>query len=342
MKRRADRPLRAYNIGSTMKRTILFSLVLGAVSIFAAETGAQQIDPNVNTQQQNARSSGSNGNPGFNPCSGGTRGAGGVCSAVTGSLLSSTNLTTRFPSLGPGAVTDNMFGRISGADELGTPTTECGTVSSGNTLSGLNCGNLRFNPIEQGQAIPTGTGTNNLITPPSGVDMNQQFVADFCPGPGPAVTDCSDESGAPGPNQKVAAHAGFSIVDQFKFTVINGTNSSVASIQDIRQVTALKQTGIGTLGSPGTGDQVFSIHTDWTTSATAGPGASPTSPTGQPTGLTVNWSQSIVDPDQSGTGTGAFTQTIAGTFIKNTGTFDPVQYPNGETQTNGNTSPSIP
>lgn len=309
-------------------------LLLGGVLMLAG-TEAQAVDFNMNTQLTDLRSDGSNNNPGFNPCRGGTRSSAGVCGGAltldnnAQALLDPDNLQTVFPSLGPGAVTDNMFGIVSGSDASGTPipVTACGKVTN-STLAGLNCGDLRFDPASQGQSTLT-SAANTLVTPAGGLDMNTQFVADFCPGPAGAPTDCSD--GASTPAQVIAAHAGFNITNNFNFKVINGTTSAVTGSDNVRQVTAVKTTGIGTQASPGTGDQVFVANTSWATTTT---NPSSNNPATSPSSLTVSWTQNISDPDQSGTGSGSFTQDISGSFVYN-GTSPAIsaQYPSGKTQT---------
>lgn len=309
-------------------------LLLGSVLMLVG-TDAQAVDFNMNTQLTDLRSDGSNNNPGFNPCRGGTRSTAGVCGGaltLNGSavaLLDPDNLQTVFPSLGPGAVTDNMFGIVSGQDASGTPipVSACGKVTNA-SLAGLNCGDLRFDPASQGQTTLT-ADANTLVTPVAGLDMNTQFIADFCPGPAGAPTDCSDGAGTPA--QVIAGHTGFNITNDFNFKRLNGTTSEIAGSQSMRQVTAVKTTNIGTQGTPGTGDQLVVVTSSWAT--TAG-NPSSNNPATSPSNLTVTWTQNISDPDQSGTGTGSFTQNISGSFVYN-GVSDAViaQYPSGKTQT---------
>lgn len=348
-----------------IKKTSAVALLLGGVLMLAG-TEVQAVDFNISTQLTDLRSDGSNNNPGFNPCRGGTRSTAGVCGGAAANqpgvldgtanaLLDVDNLQTKFPSLGPGAVTDNMFGRVSGADlgadgiagnadDIGV--TACGKTTSGATLAGLNCGDLRFDPASQGQTTLT-TAANTLITPAGGLNMNTQFVADFCPGPGPAVTDCSD--GAATPAQKVAAHTGFNLENKFNFQVVTpctspgvpagcGTTGTSSGTDNVRQVTAVKTTGIGTQAAEGTGDQVVVVNARWTTAA----GGSSNNPATGPTGLTIEWTQNISDPDQSGTGSGSFVQNIAGTFTYNAAGVVSAQYPSGKTQTERSTGVAAP
>lgn len=311
-----------------IKKISATALLLGGVLWLAGtEAQAQGVDFNISTQLTDLRSDGTNNNPGFNPCRGGDRSAAGVCGgAVTANgaataLLDPDNLQTVFPSLGPGAVTDNMFGIISGPDATGIAVTSCGKTSNG-ALAGLNCGDLRFDPASQGQNLPALT-PNTLVTPAGGLDMNTQFIADFCPGP-TVGADCTGGT--------VAAHAGFNLVNNFNFkTLAGGLTAETSGTDNIRQVTALKTTGIGTQVDPGTGDQIFVANTTWATTA-----ANPSSndPATGPTNLTVTWRQEITDPDQSGTGSGAFTQVIEGSFVyQGTSPAISAQYPSGKTQT---------
>lgn len=315
-----------------IKTLALPSLLLGGVLLIGGEAAAQ-VDFNMNTIQTDLRSDGSNNNPGFGPCSGGTRSATGTCTLPSGgaitALLDPDALQTLFPSLGPGAVTDNMFGIISGADAtpVGSggpiPTTSCGKITNA-SLAGLNCGDLRFDPASQGQSTLT-TDANTLVTP-SPLTMNNQLIADFCNGSG---TDC-DPDGA-GPLTRVtAAHVGFNFANNFSFQVVNGTSSTTSGATNMLQVTAVKASGIGlgTKAGAGTGDQVVEVNASWTG------GTSSNNPAVGPAGLSIAWSQFLSDPDQSGTGSGAFTQDIAGTFSYNAnlGVIS-AQYPSGQTQT---------
>lgn len=325
-------------------------LLLGGGLLAAAEV--QAVDFNISTQLTDLRSNGTNGNPGFNPCVGGTRQPDGSCggtamnfNGTANALLDKDNLGDGtnvgvFAKTGPGAVTDNMFGKVSGADLgpdgiAGTaddiPITACGKTTSGATLAGLNCGDLRFDPASQGQAFtgPAFTGPNTLVTPAGGLNMNTQFIADFCAGNG---TDCTVGSPLA---QKSESHAGFNIDNRFNFQALpGGTTATTSGTDSIRQVTAVKLTGIGTLDTsggnpgPGTGDQLFVANTTWTATSSNNPATGPN-------GLTVNWHQEISDPDQSGTGSGSFTQTLDGTFTYTTGPIAVIsaQYPSGRTQT---------
>ncbi len=169
--------------------------------------------------------------------------------------------------------------------------------------------------------------------------MSNQFVADFCAGPAGPPTDCSD--GGTTPAQNIAAHASFNFTNNFNFVAVGPTSSAVTAAQSLTQQTAVKNTNIGSLATPNpAGDQIFTTTTSWNTTS-----ANPSSnnPATGPTNLTVTWSQSISDPDQSGTGTGAFQQDIRGTFVYNgTSAAISAQYPNGQTQTLRSTGATSP
>lgn len=300
--------------------------LLGGVFIGAGVSFA--VDANFNTQSSDIRSDSANpANPGFNPCVTGSRSAAGVCSATTGSLLAADNLGNNaapglFTILGPGAVTDNMFGLVERPADPGICGAQSnpGTNSLGTATPKLNCGDVRFDPGTQGQTIPVG---NNTLTSP--ITATFLLSADFCAAPlGP---DCAGGT--------TDAHVGFSVSDTFSWNPLpGGTQAHTKSAQVMSQVTALKPSaGIGTFAAPGDGDQRVIVKSDFDTTVSGV--ASSNSATASPGSLIVNWEQTIEDPDQSGLGTGKFTQTISGSFEKNLGGFPAVQYPNGQSQTNG-------
>jgi hypothetical protein len=351
-----------------MNKLSAAALLLLGGGLVLATTEVQAVDFNISTQVTDLRSDGTNGNPGFNPCVGGARQPDGSCGSIPGNPVSmnfdgashalldkdntgdGTNVGA-FGKAGPGAITDNMFGKVSGSD-LGPDgiagtgdeiaITACGKTTSGATLAGLNCGDLRFDPASQGQtfaSVPVFTAANTLVTPVTGLDMNTQFVADFCPGPSTTLPTGSSacSNGAATPEQKVEAHVGFNLENRFNFISLpGGTTATTTGTDNIRQVTAVKLTGIGTLAQdatagtpgPGTGDQVFVANTTWTATSSNNPATGPN-------GLVVNWHQEISDPDQSGTGSGSFVQSLDGTFTYTTGAIPVIsaQYPSGRTQT---------
>lgn len=307
-----------------MKLSIFFpSVLLGfifSISIVWA------VDPNINAQSTDLRSNGADGSPGFNPCLGGTRDTNGLCggSANPAALLSPQNLTL-FSKLGPGAVTDNMFGIVEQPLNPGA----CGPTGSGGSSevggNELNCGNVFFNPRNQGQ---TNLGGKNTLMTASPVNFNMNFNGDFCEH---LSTDCLDNGGV----QIEPAHVGFNLVNNFSWNQTSDSTADVISSQTVTQITALKSSGIGTLPSPGTGDQLFSITNDFLTSST-----NSENNVGSPL---IMWSLTIEDPDQSGTGLGKWKQSLAGSFTLNSlSEFPSVQYPSGQSQTNQNNSSFIP
>ncbi len=325
--------LRAYFKMKISRTLWVISLLLLGGVLLLPEAG-WAVDANFNTQSSNLRSNGSDGNPGFDPCAGGTN-TNGVCGGAATGLLAPANLTTLFPSLGPGAITGNMFGLIANKNAVGTTmdTTRCSAIGSNSTTSsaalaspagfqpGLDCGDIHFDPTTQGQTIPAGVNTLVVGVP---VVMNNSLVGDFC---ALGATDC-DPDGAGPLTQVLAAHTGFNFANNFTFTPLaGGVTATSLSSQVMHQVTGVKTTGIGTFAAPGTGDQDVRITSDFTF----------TSPnTVAPTGGLVTWTQSISDPDQSGLGTGKFTQSISGSFTYNAiAAFPVTQYPFGQSQTNG-------
>ncbi|MFY9268180.1 MAG: hypothetical protein WAO55_00355 [Candidatus Manganitrophaceae bacterium] len=145
-----------------------------------------------------------------------------------------------FSQLGPGAITNNLFGVISrvnpGPDTLFNTSddnpTLCGIPSSpfitgvvptavGTNNSSLDCGNLRFDPDSQGMVLPTAGGSF------SGTDAIVSFNADFTPS-----TD---------------SHMGFDFSTGKQVTALTagGTTATVGTP--------------GTFSVPGSGDQVLNF-----------------------------------------------------------------------------------
>ncbi len=361
--------------------------LLVIVGIFTPSGLTYAVDANFNSQLSNIRSAAS-GVPtdptlGFDPCKDGTNTA-GVCggAVAAGALLSTVNVGTTgtpgiFSTLGPGAITDNMFGIISGpalgangatggagANDGDTPTTRCapgtGTANFDTSnptvnLNGLNCGSIRINATQQGQTFPAGpntlglqgNGTVNTVT------KNMSFIADNCP-----IGVCP---GNP--------HVGFNLTNNFSFRM-NTDASNVAipgeatttSSQVIRQVTGVNPNAvIGTLTVPGGGDQLFEVTSNFTALSPDTGNGDPAADRGldgifgtpDDTKITVNWTQRIEDPDQSGTSGVKFLQSLSGSFVRDaqfgglsqvfdcpsgstaTTTNICTQYPNGASQTAG-------
>lgn len=323
------------------------NLIYGAVVVFVAigivttysveDIFGQASDFFSNTQTKDARAGTgaavfgggtvSASNPGFNPCSGGsaTRSVDGKCGSVTtGSLLSSDNLGTIFQQAGPGAVTDNMFGKVTAVVGTSTTFTDCGaTASNINTVAladVLNCGNVRITPGTQGQNIPTFPTLNSLKNAALSGNANQ--LSDFCETGG---TDCPDTNGGGG-TQISDAHTGLNLLNEFiwnpttgtetaPFTCSPGTSADVPNFcaqQIMEQVTALS-TPVGTLGAPGTGDQQVRVEVTFSTLTSNSLGS-------MPSAFMVSISGRIEDPNMSGSGSG-FKQTLGAPGAVNTQTF---------------------
>ncbi len=300
-------------------------LTLTVVFLYSI-TMSWAIDPNISSQSTDLRSNGVNGNPGFNPCLGGVRDANGLFGGAVFStaLLSPANLSL-FSKLGPGSVTDNMFGII----EQPTEPKTCGPIGGGGSVeigqNQLNCGSVFYNPVNQGQIDID--GKNELMTS-APVNWNNTLSADFC---ATGATDCLDNVSV----QKDPAHVGFNVTNNFSWDRTSDSTANVISSQSIEQVTAVKTSGIGSFATPGSGDQSFLITNSFSMSSTNNKNN-----VGSPL---VTWSLMIEDPDQSGTGTGKWRQVIGGTFTLNNNLFFPsVQYPDGQSQTNQSTSSTLP
>ncbi len=286
-------------------------------------------DFNLNTVQTDLRArAGTPDNPGFDPCRDGTRDAGGQCTGAATGLLRPSNLTSAFPALGPGAVTDNMFGRV--GDVSANPTQCAANANPGDAFNAnsLNCGNTRLTPTNQGQTLPTaplsGATAINTLTG-TGFTANTNLFGDFCAN---GATDC-DPDGAGGPLlQTTAAHTGFDMINNFTWTPTSASAATVVLVQQVKQVTALT-TPVGTLGVPGNGDQLLLINTNNGLGNTST--ASSSSVDGTFANPTISWTQTISDPDMSGVGV-PFTQTISGSFVYNSAGAS-ASYPTGSSQT---------
>lgn len=293
------------------------------------------------------------GNVGSPLCDGGTGGGSGK-----GALAA-------FPKLGPGAVTDNMLGIISGTDSGADPavttddrnTTRCGLTGNSagvlpTGLGGLNCGNLRFDPTSQAQSIPTfgqdttSRGTNNQLTSLMTADTPQK--ADFCNGV--EASSCDPDGSGPGAAlAQDGRHTGidFSTLFTWNPTTAAGcvTPICISLDQKVKQVTQTKSGTPGTLAAPAAIDQVFTANATFSIvgafnklgfTCNQAPGADTCT-------AKVNWTQTISDPDQTGSGS-AFVQNLTGSFNYNAlaapfdcpaaGNQGCAQYPDGISQTN--------
>lgn len=323
-------------ISVCIKRLTLFVFSVMMISVSYSDVSAQTSDFFTNTQTSDSRSDGSNNNPGFNPCVGGTLTA-TSCTGGTGLL---TNMNA-FRTLGPGAVTDNMFGLVAGAalgadgivggtgNNTDTPVTRCapglGTAGSDpNGLNGLNCGDVRINPAQQGQTIPTvGNNLTGAMDANNSADMNSgagatlhrsQLENAFVWNPTASTVTLTVTTANMPTINGVAPTAD---------TCAGGTaaNPRVCGQQSMQETTGLSASTTVKV------DQT----TSWSTTNTAA-GAMGPNPT-------VSWRMHINQADVVGTG-GAFDQEIEGSFEYNEAltTFPTVQYPTGESATNADVS----
>lgn len=321
---------------SRSKAITMVILAAGILAFSYQGASAQSQDFFSNTQLTDQRSNGTDGRPGFNPCGNGTVAANGLsCTGATGfHLLSPANISL-FTQLGPGAVTDNMFGTVTQPTDPGTCGTEGGnTTTLVNPVFALNCGNVRFDPATQGQTIPT-EGVN--LTGVKSVNNAMNMVS--CSS-GTTEVACTGDSTA----HSSKLENGF---------VWNPTTTSQAVPVTLTNMTvngvAPTQVGCaGTTAAPGVcgmqsetertslangKSQLFEQNVSWSTTVSAA-GNMTASPT-------IRWSSNIVQDDVVGTG-GAFSQALEGSFVYNApppgvGTslsFPSVQYPDGESFTN--------
>lgn len=238
-----------------VKREIGISLLLFALLLLVVGPAmATDRDFFISSQSTDARAkvagAGNTLNPGFNPCNGGTRSSAGVCSDTTAdSLLGTARLSTLFPKLGPGAITDNMFGAILDKDPDGTnaagtiTTTACNSniVSAGGATAivnlelGLNCGDKRIDPKGQGQIIPTDPSIDADANPTTTAvalnGLNGDFTGnvpmtgDFCAGNNTSAPPLTCDTGA---SVQSPAHVGFALANNFKW-IPGGTGCTANS-----------------------------------------------------------------------------------------------------------------
>lgn len=250
-----------------MVLVIFLFLLIGALP---GEGRAQTNDFFSNTQGIDRLSTGSSGScprcPGFNPDrlirhSGIDPDGSGPASfsqtiSTTAPSLGGTVTGPFFNLLGPGAVTDNMFGIISqaGADpaKCGVDTTRGeGTPPTG---IGLNCGDLRFNRSGQSIIVPDGTaadGITSLVTGP------MVFSGDFSPSTddhtGINFTRTFIWSRTTAPVQS----GGLSVTCTLENFACSGSRET------LRQITPIIPGATGTLASPGPGENRFDQTIEW-------------------------------------------------------------------------------
>jgi hypothetical protein len=261
---------------------------------------------------------------------------------------------TTFLKLGPGAVTDNMFGLISGpalgqgglvggvGNATDTPTTACaptGARLDPDSLHGLNCGDIRFDDVTQRQTIPFGVdGGTNLSAP---MVVNEPLDMMSCAAGNTQVLCAADptrhhsqfENGFVWNPTAVSQNVIVNNANMPRFgialappatvscTGVSSTRIAVCSSQGLVETTALdaSRTTVLSLASSFNNAEV---------DATGVVNANPT----------VRWQSKIVQSDMAGTSGGAFTQQIFGSFEYDGSAFSSTQYPNGESFTNHTTT----
>jgi hypothetical protein len=325
------------NQEETMNRSIkkftLFVLGIGILAFSVQGAYAQALDFFSNTQSLDKRSSGSDGAPGFNPCTGDAGATSTSCSPTNGDIPllhvnnignSGTNTAGLFEKTGPGAITDNMFGIV----ERPASPLQCGPQGAAILFGGvgsLNCGDGKFDPATQSQTLPTsGTNLTGAMAVNTPIDMTS------C-GAGTTMVACANNA---------SLHRS-QVEDAF---VWNPTGSTVAlpvntsNMPTIIAAPAAKTCAAGSAANPAVCGQasliettalgtattvVVSLATDWATTNSAA-GVMGTAPT-------VNWESKIVQSEMIGGGT--FDQTLSGSFLYNGGAFTATAYPNGQSFT---------
>src|SRR3569832_967489 len=218
-----------------LARFIYLSLLL---MLYPLSAWGQSQDFFSNTQGIDRLSTGSAGAcprcPGFNPDS--LIRHSGIDPDGSGPISFVQTITTTAPSLGgtvtgpffnqldPGAVTDNMFGQISGT---GSNSIKCGSIPG---LDGLNCGDIRFDPASQGMIIPDAP-TDSLSSMIAGAST---FLGDFTPS-----TD--DHTGFNLKNRFIWSRTTTPLTDGDLSVTCTAPNFTCLSIsQQMHQVTALQ------------------------------------------------------------------------------------------------------
>lgn len=227
-------------------------------------------------------------------------------------------LTPSFNRLGPGAITDNLFGILS---DPGADASKCGTNTSTGVLPtqiGLNCGDLRFDPTSQGMTIPATPAADilsSLIFQPS------TFTGDF-------FSSAVEHTGLDLKNRFIWSRTTTTLTDGgLSVACSAATAACVGSKQRQHQVIATPSLEIAvppaskaaatphinTLASPGTMEQVFDQTTNW--SITGSSGNTFSTPTVR---WTLEFNDPILDDNnssrmQTGALSGSFTYQAADT-----------------------------
>src|SRR5579863_990286 len=266
----------------------LIALFLG-VLISPLSGYGQSADFHSNSQHLGMVSTGAGGAcslcPGFNPTL-----PGGLLQHVDanqcpGNSSSTPCVAPYFDRLGNGAVTDNMFGVVSSATVqvspiLGNPDvsyTICGTVPTAptnlfQTLAGLNCGGLRYDPATQG-VVNIPAGNNTIPQTGSNIGMNADF------------------------NPSNDAHTGILLQNTFQWKNPATDPCGAPTAPPASCTTAsfhLFQTGgilsgqAGTLAAPGPGAETVDFYSSWSTSNTSA------TTFNLPT---INWSYNQIEPN---------------------------------------------
>ncbi|MBI3803364.1 MAG: hypothetical protein HY282_06335 [Nitrospirae bacterium] len=304
---------------TSTKKIALLVAAIGILALSCQAAFAQSNDFFSNTQSTDLRAAaGTPTAPGFDPCRGGTTINSTTCSGATAGsepLLDAVNLTTLFPKLGPGAVTDNMFGKVE--RPTGAFILQCNSGASFGA-DRLNCGDGKWDPSLEGQTLPTaGTNLTSAMAVNTPIDM---------------------DSGS-----GTAAHHHSQMESGFVWNPTNGAITvpvNTANMPNIVGAPTADSCAAGSTANPRVCGQdsliettafdastevVVSLATSWsTTNDAAGTmGGNPT----------VSWRSHIVQGEFVGGGT--FDQTLQGSFVYN-GTnpsFNATQYPNGESFT---------
>lgn len=318
----------------SIRKTALFVLGVGILAFSVQGAFAQSNDFFSNTILTGERSSGTDGKPGFNPCAGGTTVNSTTCSgAATPPLLDAANLLNLFPKLGPGAITDNMFGKVERPTGNAILACNAGAVFDANLL---NCGNAKWDPSTQGQTIPT---VGNILNAPMAANTSIDMAS--CAA-GTTETACTSPSidssfhhtqlenafvwntSTSTPKAIPVNLANMeAIVTPLAATTCaaasGGTKAAVCGRDFMKETTALGTAGKSTV----------KLATSWAGEVLAADGTLQGTPT-----LNVNWESSIVQDDTFGGG-GVFTQTLQGTFEYNNSPsgFPVTAYPNGQSFT---------
>lgn len=273
---------------------------------------AQSKDFFSNTQLLGQRSNGSDGRPGFNPCGTGTASADGCGGTASANALLNPLTIDLFGKAGPGALTDNMFGKI----ERPVNPDRCSAGPVGTNT--LNCGNARFDPDTQGQTIPTaGSLLSSAMTVNNPLDMESGTGTD-------AHIAMQFENGfAWNPNTGGTA----TVPINSAAMPFGETSNSCAAAPSAGNPTVCSQQGLTQTTAMGGGkESTLRLSTSFSTN-----GSNVADSNSFVSTPTVSWKSRIVQEDMVGGGT--FDQNIEGSFEYGTGGFEGSSQPSGQSQT---------